>query len=453
MAHQATAQPKHPKWVLLCTLMAAAIGMPLSLLAQERNLAELLDQARRNDAQLQAAQAALRSAEETLPQALAAMRPNISLRINRGHNDLHQSQLSYLGQSANSHTQYFNASQNLLLQQPIFQPQLEANERIALETIAEAQAQLRGQDYNLAIRVASAYIEALTAQDALQLAALDVERSRWQVDGATKAWQSGTGAQSDVDAAAARLAISEASLSKTQGAVHLAHQALMLLVQAPLDKVTQPSLEAKFPETPAIEWSDALAQANANNPQVQAYGARLRSARHALERAKAAHLPTLSAYAQVGRNRSDSVSSLGSNNRTRSLGIELNVPIYAGGAHSSEIRQAQAQLDQAAATLAAAQRDVALQLHQEHAKLQNSWHQANAMRQALSAAKRLLSGSQRLLETGYKSRVDVIDARRQLQEIKNELNQTRYQALVSQLRWASLTGNEFGNVISQFVSN
>jgi outer membrane protein, protease secretion system len=417
--------------------------------AQERSLPYIYERAMTNDAQLQAARAAFRAAQERLPQALAAMRPNINLRVNRSHNDLRRHQTPGFTQNPTSHSQYFSGSQSLVVQQPLFQRQLEAAELIALATIEEAQAQLESEERALAMRVATAYFDTLRTQDQVALSATDRLRAAEQLEAAKNAWLSGSGAQSDVDAASARLAISQVTEYKAQAALALAYQSLTILSQEPVSSVRLPPVEPDPHDFINSDWEQAIAQAQNNNAQVRALKARLKASQHVLTQSKAAHLPTVSAYGQVSHSRSDSVNSVGSNYRNRSVGIELNLPIYVGGQTSSAIREAQAQSEQALASLRAAQRELEIKLRQEHANLSSAAQQNNALNQALQAATRLLNGSQRLAETGYKSRIDITDAKRQQQQIQTELDQVRYKTNLSLLNWIMLTGGDIGGAIQQ----
>ncbi len=85
---------------------------------------------------------------------------------------------------------------------------------------------------------------------------------------------------------------------------------------------------------------DWVEQAEANSPELQSLVAQVEAAKHELEKAQAGHYPTLDAVAQWSRNDSDTINSIKTRYTNRSIGLQLNIPLYSGGYVSSTVRQA-----------------------------------------------------------------------------------------------------------------
>ena len=103
-------------------------------------------------------------------------------------------------------------------------------------------------------------------------------------------------------------------------------------------------------------------KAEASSPEIKALQARLESARIDVQRASAGHKPTLDAVVQINRSGSETVTSTQSAYINRQVGLQFDLPLYAGGATQSAVRQALAEQTRAEETLEATRRDLALRI-------------------------------------------------------------------------------------------
>ncbi|RML92967.1 ABC transporter permease, partial [Pseudomonas syringae pv. maculicola] len=62
-------------------------------------------------------------------------------------------------------------------------------------------------------------------------------------------------------------------------------------------------------------------------------------ARYDVERNRAGHLPTVNAFASIRQNESDSGNTYNQRYDTNTVGIEVSLPLYAGGGTSASVRQ------------------------------------------------------------------------------------------------------------------
>ena len=89
--------------------------------------------------------------------------------------------------------------------------------------------------------------------------------------------------------------------------------------------------------------------------------------REEARRAQSGHLPRLSLIASAGRSESDTLTTFKQSARTSSVGVQLSVPLYAGGAVSAQARQAAAREAQAQAELDARTQAVMTEVDKSHA--------------------------------------------------------------------------------------
>ena len=152
------------------------------------------------------------------------------------------------------------------------------------------------------------------------------------------------------------------------------------------------------------------------------------------------HFPTLDAIAQLSRSQSENVSNTQNRYNNASVGLQLSVPLFAGGAVSSSIRQALAARDRAEQLLEAGRRDLGLRVHKEFRGLTENIPKINALEQALRSADQLVLSSSKSFQGGSRTVVDVLNAEQQRTVVLRDLAQARYVYLMSNIRLLALVG-------------
>ncbi|WP_161953239.1 TolC family protein, partial [Escherichia coli] len=114
--------------------------------------------------------------------------------------------------------------------------------------------------------------------------------------------------------------------------------------------------------------------------------AQLEAARLEVEKTQAGHRPTLDLVAQWSRTNSDSVISVNSRYDNKTVGLQLSVPLYAGGYVSSTVRQAVAAEVRAREALEATRRDLGVRVHREFRGMTEGVLRIAALEQAVRSA-------------------------------------------------------------------
>ena len=188
------------------------------------------------------------------------------------------------------------------------------------------------------------------------------------------------------------------------------------------------------------DWLQVTAQ---NNLNIQIQQDSLKLADQDVERANAGHLPTLDAVASYSNNYangSPSVFSAGNDLKNATIGLQLEIPLYAGGAISSRARQAVLNKQKALDDIEIARRKTDLETQRAYFNLSSSIAQVKALDQALISSQSQLDSTKLGYEVGVRTSVDVLNAQQQLFSAKRDLLQARYNYLVNIIRLKSASG-------------
>lgn len=416
--------------------------------AWSMDLLQAYQAALQEDATVRAARAASDAARERLPQARAQLLPNIAFSAVRNRNDLSENPLS--GQPVTTDEQYYSFNQTLQLRQPLFRKPLWAGLEQAGYIVQDADASFERELQNLGVRVAGSYLEALLAHDQLELVLSQQAFTLTQLDAAHKALAAGSGTRTDIDEAQARLDLNRAQELEARQHLDYTRRQLEVLTRHPVGQIARlyaGKLPLLQPEQQNLDaW---LAKAEASSPELRALKARLEAARSEVTKAQGGHYPTLDAVAQITRSASENVTTPSSRYSNRALGLQLNVPLYAGGYTSSIVRQAVAEQTRAEEMLEATRRDLGLRLHREYRGVTEGVAKVGALEQAVRSAEQLVKSTRRSFEAGSRTLVDILNAEQQLQSTRRDLAQARYLYLISRVRLQALAGGDKEAVITE----
>ena len=427
----------------LCTLVLTAFHANSAWALDFKTAYEA---ALQHDATILAERAAAQAAQERLPQALSQRRPSLSLSAGQNRNHLESQTANMLGQRSVSERYYDSNNAALQLRQPLYRPAILAQIKQARAQVQDADAVLDVNENDLLERVAQAYFDALLGQVQLDLASAQKTAFAAQLQSAQKGFAAGVGMRTDVDEAQARMDLAHAQVLQAQQALDLARRRLALLLGVPVaqlvqlaDLDTQRFAPSAPVPTSAEQW---IALAEESSPQLQALRARLRAAQAEVDKAQAGHKPTLDVVATVSRSDSDSVTSINTVYKQKYVGVQLNVPLYSGGYVSSTVRQALAEVQRMQQTLEAAQRDLSNQVYEQFSAMTEGVLRIAALEQAVRSAQQALLSSQKSLQAGARTTVDVLNAEQQLTVAQRDLAQARYGYVLAHLKLQMLAGQE-----------
>jgi len=409
--------------------------------ARSLGLLEAWRAAVQEESTLRTARAAADSQLERLPQAQARLRPNLGFSASVNRNDLSRTQGS--GDTQLSTDEKYNGQNYTLnLRQPLYRPALMLDLRQADQSVIEAQATVESETRNLAVRLTGAYLEALLAQDQLRLVRVQEHTLRTQLAAVQSAFAAGSGVRTDIDEVQARLDLNQAQRLEAEQQIDSTRRQIAVLVQRPFGDLK--GLPATGLTLPALESGDIEAwirRSEASSPELRTLSARRDAARLEVDKAGAARKPTVDLVGQVIRSSSENIVTPALKYQNRSIGLQLNVPLYTGGLIDSGVRQATADLMRAEEALEGARRELSVRVHREYRSATEGERRIQALMRAIQSAEQLVTSNRRSMQAGSRTIIDVLNAEQQLALVQRDLAQARYTTALARLRLAMLAGD------------
>lgn len=414
------------------------------------DLSQAYEAAMEQDASILATRAATESRRERLPQAQAQLMPNLSASVSRNNNQLESTSPNFLGTPVTTNSSYGSGNTSVTLRQPLFRKYQMADYQQAKSQVADANAVLARETQNLAIRLSGAYFETLQAGEQLSLVLAQKTNYTSQLDAAKKRFAAGAGTRTDIDEAQAALDLNYAQELEASQNMDYTRRQLQTMINRPVERLALLDAEKMVLSRPNPDQLDAWTErAEANSPEIQSLTAQVEVARMEVEKAKAGHYPTLDAIAQWSRSESENVTSVNTSYTNRTLGVQLNIPIYAGGYVSSTTRQALADQERATQALEVLRRDLGVRVHREFRGVTEGVLRVRALEQAVRSTEQVAISNRRSFEAGSRTLIDTLNAEQQRVSAQRDLSQARLLYLISRIRLEALSGGATNQVINE----
>jgi len=423
-----------PNSLFLAVLLAAA---PV----QAADLLETFRAAQANDPIFSAARATQQAGQEKLPQGRSLLMPSVNLSANSTYND---QTTVYKGPTLFPAGQHrFNShGYGVTLVQPLFRQQNWMAYTESELQVVQSEAQFKIAEQDLVLRVAQAYFDVLIAQDSVQLAEAQKNAITEQLGQAKRNFEVGSATITDTHEAQARFDLTRAQEIVAQNNLEIKRRALQQLINAmPKDlKPLGKEFQLVMPQPSEMEkWVD---DAQLNNPQLAIAKAGAELAEKEVSRNLGGHLPTVDLVANISKSYANGGGfGVGSDTSNKSVGVQLNLPLFQGGATQSKWREGDANRNRANEELENARRNVATQTRQAYLGVVSGIAQVEALKQALTSSESLLEASKLGQEVGVRTNLDVLNAQQQLYATRRDLYQAQYNYLLSQLRLKAAAGS------------
>lgn len=413
--------------------------LPASALADD--LLSLHQQAIQHDPELGQAQIALNIAKEGKIQSRSQLLPSINFSANTTYNVQNGKVGQFNAVDIVTDDRYNSHGYSLNLTQPIYRHNAWVQYRQSSIQIQQTETALRGAEQALIIRLATRYFDVLAAQDFLRFSQSEEQALELQLKQTKQRFEVGLIAITDVHEAQAGFDIAVTQTIIAENALTLSFDALQEITDQPQTKLAKLDPTAKQVEpTPsnAHQWVEQALQQNLQLESTKLQNKRLRQE---VKRLRGGHYPTLDIVA----NHSKSVAAGGgfgsSDIDNTSVGLVLNVPIYLGGAISSQTRQAHDQLEQNRQLLKQQQRAVKRQTRQAYLGVISNISQTTALAQAVISNQSALQAIKTGLEVGTRTTVDLLQATKKLYRAQYDLSRSRYDYIINTLRLKQATGS------------
>ena len=339
-----------------------------------------------------------------------------------------------------THPEYTGTSAVVQLRQPLFNLEAWARYRHGVAQTKESAARFETNKDEVALRVLGAYVDMLFAVDQINLVQAERNAFEEHMKVNKRLFEEGEGTKTDMLEIQARLDVVEAQLLEAQDALTAARNTLEGVIGGAVDRIDPlaPTFRVD-PLSPASfeEWRTLALQ---NNPDLKAAQFAIEVAQQEVNRARAGHVPRLDLVASYSKNDSESITTLGQENISRSVGFQLNVPIYSGGQISSASRQAVALRERAKADLDRRTSLVMVELRKAHSTAVSSVAKVDALAKAVSSGDMLINATEQSIKGGVRINLDLLNAQQQLAATRRDLAQARYSYLLGLVRLKAASG-------------
>jgi outer membrane protein len=390
------------------TVLTGAVALAISMVfsaasSRAETLAEAFAAAYETNPDLIAARAALRARDETVNQARAGMRPNVSAILDYG--------LAATDDSARGSDRNDPFGAELQASQTLYDGGQTSNAvRGRIADVSAERARLTSLEQQVMLAVATAYLDVQRDAEFVRLATNNVRVIAEQLRATQDRFEVGEVTRTDVSQAEARLAEADANLSSQQGQLEQSRQRYRQIVG------TEPQ-SLVLPRTPPVTPSsleDAVTMAMENHPDAIAARFDEVSATRDIRTAIGGLLPNVSLNASVGYNEDGLLGSRDLDQTQATVGVRAVVPLYQGGAQYSRVRQAQAGASAARAQITSEARRLRQEVEGAWSQLQVARATIRAGRQRVEAARLAFEGVREEALVGSRTTLDVLDAEQEV---------------------------------------
>lgn len=435
-----------PSWVRMA--LAGLVGGCLQVSAHGGTFEKAYVAALENDAKFQAAKAALDSGQQALPLARSNVLPTVNATIS--DTTVQGTQEFEVPGSVTKSNQldYRTPTQSIHLRAPLLHLEGRARVRQAQAQVGNAEATFLARKAELVDRLAVAYLQRMLAEDAFLSLHAQVHATVSQRNLVRRRFEQGEGTRTEVAEARANLSLTMAQWVDSQDQMVNAREVLNALTgHHSLALVRLGDVFTPPPLVPASlkEWQD---RAVASNPDVQARRFLVDAADAMVERSNAGHMPRLDLVASVSNSRNESVSSLNQTVQQSALGLQLNIPIYSGGAVKAAVTQALAEKTKAEAEWLHEKRSLEVEVSRLYQVIQTGMSKLLAYEDVLDAHRIALEGTLKGQASGLRTNADVLEAVRKVFQAQRDLAQARYDHIFQRLRLFNKAGLPADTVVS-----
>ncbi|MBS0288794.1 MAG: TolC family outer membrane protein [Proteobacteria bacterium] len=396
---------------------------------QADSLTQVYRLAVQSDPVLQQAFFALQANKEAFPQALAQMVPSLSGNYQTVGTETSQATPNiFVAQGG-----YNSQNYGLTLTQPIYHPEHWAQLERSRHTVKSAQATYLNAAQTLVIRVSTQYFNILGAIDDLDYAKGQVKSFGREYEQAKQRFDVGLIAITDVETAKSRYDNALATEISAKNTVANEYEKLRQIVGQPIQAVTLFPIQKKLPLLPPSpnQQETWVNTAHLYNLDVIAVKEQALQTKSEIGVQVAGHFPKIDVQGNVQRNKSG--PPFADLTYSRSVTLNISMPIFAGGGIVSRTKEASARYNEVLERVEQTQRQADADTREAFRGVLTAISRVEALAQAVISSESSLKATQAAYEAGTRTIVDVLNAEVLLLNAKREHAKARYEYLLQGL--------------------
>jgi outer membrane protein len=429
-----------PRSFTVLSLAMAGLWAACAPTAQAQSLVELYESARAFDASYLSAKLQYEANLARAEQSRSNVLPTASLTGTAVRTDFDNSISTALSRPFNTQNATLSATQ------PLYRPGNWATYDQSKKQAALARALLDTAEQELIVRTSQTYFDALASQDSLTFVKAQKAAVAEQLASAKRNFEVGTATITDTREAQARYDLVLAQEIAAENDLRVKKIALDQLVGK---QGTMPRSLSAPPVLRPVEPADVntwVLQSEGEHPGIRQAQSNLEIAQLEVTKAEAGHKPTLDLTGSYNATRNPSGTATSSTtgasrSNTATIGLSLNVPLFAGYSTQNRIRETLSLSDKARSDLEGARRSVAQATRTAFFGVVSGQGQVKALEAAELSSKSALDANRLGYQVGVRINIDVLNSQSQLFQTKRDLAKARYDVLVGGLRLRQANGS------------
>lgn len=354
-------------------------------------------------------------------------------------------QTTIIGPGGGSFSQGYKAyASGISLRQPLLNYEGLARFRYGKAQALASDATFTDRGEELLVRVLSVYTDTLFALDQLTLASAQKKTFDEQLAGNEAMFDNGQGTRTDILETHAKSALAQADVEDARDNLDNAAHTLEAVAGLPaaldvqgLDRLSD-DYHPVMPSPGSFEqWRDIALESNA---ELIAERHSVEAARQQLEIVHAGFYPHVDLVASLGKNQSDTVNTIGQRYLTKTIGVEVTIPLYSGGLVQASSAQASANYERMQFELQDKTNKVLLDVRKQYGVCVSSLTRIDALQRAVESATLLITATRKSVQAGMRTNLDVLNAEQELYQSKRDLARARYQYLLADLQLKHAAG-------------
>lgn len=422
------------KSLLFCIL---TLGCSASTYAAD--LMDIYKQALENDPIFKNAYDTYMSTAEAIPQAKAALFPQVAINSQTSRN-----YLDVIAGGLGTNSYYGSNLWQVTASQALFNYQAWSQVAQAKASVKAAQATFNDSAQDLILRTAKAYFDVLFAKDTLDFAEAKKRANKRQFDQATQRFQVGLDAITSVYEAKAAYDQSIATVIAARNNQINQSENLRKLTNHVYDTLA-PLRNSKIPlikpePNNVNQWIDTGLK---QNYKLFAAKYTLESARDNVKALSAGNWPVVSIQSNTSQTRNEVTLNsffLPKKQTQANIALAMNFPIFQGGLVQSQTRQAQYNFQSYSEKMEQVYRDVVVNSRIAFNTITDGISKVKADRQTIISQRNSLESTEAQFEVGTRTMVDVVNAQQRLFEAQEQLARDQYNLINSILTLKYLAG-------------
>ena len=303
-------------------------------------------------------------------------------------------------------------------------------------SVTAARSDSDAAEEQVASQVARAYLAAVLGDADVETAQSNVTLSEALLKQAENEKEAGTGTGIEITRAKVQLANDRQHLLVAQNARHSAHLQLLRAINMRLDAELQLTDKLQYIPVDALTIDAARAQALKQRPDLKAQQDRESTARLSASATRLERLPSLSAFGDYG----DIGTGLTRSAPTRTLGIQVRVPLFDGGRRDARREESVSQYRAETVRTNDLKEQIELDVRLALESLESADEQVKVAQEGLDLANSELTQARRRYAAGVAVSVEVTDAQTRLERARDNTTQALYSYNLARLDLAQAMG-------------